>query len=219
MNQKIITEIGKSQRLRIINKLKRTRGLSVKELAPQLGMSYMGVKQHCIDLQKDGYLDTWRRPKPQGRPEMVYRLTLRAHDLFPVTSNAFTTQLLDSAQTLYGPAAAEKLILMVYREKAARYEPEVKGETVLDRAQCLVRLRDAEGCMAEIETDNGLRILEYHSPILDLLRAFPLIERLEAELFQRLLKEPVRREESSVSGLSCCAFHIGTPGVWGPVCR
>ena len=181
----------------------------MKELAAQIGMSYMGVKQHCVDLQKDGYLDTSRRPKPQGRPEMVYRLTLRTHELFPVTSNAFTTQLLDSAQTLYGPAAPEKLILMVYREKVARYESQVKGETVFERAQCLVRLRDAEGCMAEIESDNNLRIVEYHSPILDLLRTFPLIERLETELFQQLLKEPVRRVETSVSGLYCCTYHVG----------
>ena len=39
MNQKLIAEIGKSQRLEIINKLKRTQGLPVRELATMLGMS------------------------------------------------------------------------------------------------------------------------------------------------------------------------------------
>src|SRR5271154_5524747 len=113
MNQKLIAEIGKSQRLAILNKLKRTQGLSVKELAAMLGMSYMGIKQHCIDLHKDGYLDTWRRPKPVGRPEMLYRLTDRAHELYTVTSNGMTIELLDSSQKLFGPAAAEKMLYNV----------------------------------------------------------------------------------------------------------
>ena len=87
MNQKLIAEIGRSQRLQVLNKLKRTQGLAVKELSRKLKMSYMGVKQHCIELEKEGYLDTWRRPVPRGRPEMIYQLTRRAHELFPMTSN------------------------------------------------------------------------------------------------------------------------------------
>ena len=54
MNQRLIAEIGKSQRLRVVNRLKRTQGLSVRELAAALGMSYMGVKQHCIELERRG---------------------------------------------------------------------------------------------------------------------------------------------------------------------
>jgi len=209
MNQKIISEIGKSQRLQIINKLKRTSGLSVKELASLLEMSYMGVKQHCIDLHKDGYLDTWRRPQALGRPEMIYRLTRRAHELFPATSNLLTVELLGCSQKLYGPSAAEKLLFMVFQQKAAQYQPRIKGETLPRRAKWLARLRDHDGCMAELETENGLRIVEHHSPILDLLRTFPIIERLEAEMFQRVLNISVRREENTVSGLYCCTFYIG----------
>lgn len=209
MNQKIIAQIGKSQRLQIINQLKRTSGLAVKELAAELEMSYMGVKQHCIELHKEGYLDTWRRPQALGRPEMVYRLTKRAHELFPVGSNLLTINLLESAKKLYGPPAAEKLLFMVYKEKAAQYLPRIKGDTLTQKAKWLARLRDHEGYMAELETKDGLSIIEHHSPVLDLLRAFPIIERFEAELFQRVLNSPVRREEKTVSGLYYCAFRIG----------
>src|SRR5438552_14263485 len=82
MNQRLIAEIGRTQRLEIINSLKRSRGMSVNELVEKMKMSYMGIKQHCLTLERDGYLDTWRRPQKMGRPEMVYRLTRRSHDLF-----------------------------------------------------------------------------------------------------------------------------------------
>ena len=209
MNQKLIAEIGKSQRLQILNKLKRTQGLSVKELAAMIGMSYMGIKQHCIELHKDGYLDTWRRAKPLGRPEMLYRLTARAHELFPTTSNELTIALLDSAQKLYGPAASEKLLFNVFQRKAESYLPKIKGDTVAEKAKQFAKLRDHEGHMAEFESKDGLRIVEYHSPIKDLLEAFPIVARLEAEMFQRVLKAPVHREEKSASGLYSCAFVIG----------
>ena len=82
MNQQLLSEIGRTQRLEILNTLKRTKGLSVNELVTRMKMSYMGIKQHCLTLERDGYLDTWRRPQKMGRPEMVYRLTRRTHDLF-----------------------------------------------------------------------------------------------------------------------------------------
>ena len=67
MNQRLISEIGRTQRLDIINSLKRTKGMSVNELVDKMGMSYMGIKQHCITLHRDGYLDTWRRPQKNGQ--------------------------------------------------------------------------------------------------------------------------------------------------------
>lgn len=208
MNQKLISEIGKSQRLQIVNRLKRTQGLAVGELADALKMSYMGVKQHCIDLHRDGYLDTWRRPKPIGRPEMLYRLTDRAHELFPQTSNAITIELLEAAGKLYGASAAEKLLFTIFQKQTEYYAAKLKGDSPAVRAQSLAKLRDQAGCMADFENEGIPRIIEHHSPILDLLRAYPIVARLERELFQRVLQASVTREESHASGLYRCVFNI-----------
>jgi predicted ArsR family transcriptional regulator len=209
MNQKLIAEIGKSQRLEIINKLKRTQGLSVGELAEQLDMSYMGVKQHCVDLHTEGYLDTWRRAKGIGRPELIYRLTDRVHDLFPSASNGMTISLLENAKALYGPSAPEKLLFSVFQKKAEAYQAKVRGDTIAERAGKLARIRDAEGYMSEYEQDAAyIRIVEHHCPIDDLLKAFPIVARLETELFTRVLGAAVQREEAHASGLYRCVFTL-----------
>ena len=122
MNQRIIQQIGRSQRLKVVNTLKRTHGLPVREIAAKLKMSYMGVKDICTDLEKRGFLDTWRQPQKMGRPLMLYRLTQRAHELFPVASNTMTIDLLESAQKLFGPASAEKLLLLVFQKKTEHYK-------------------------------------------------------------------------------------------------
>jgi predicted ArsR family transcriptional regulator len=215
VNQRLIAEIGKSQRLRIVNRLKRTQGLSVGELAEALGMSYMGVKQHCVELERLGYLDTWRRPKaaaPVGRPEMAYRLTHKAHELFPSVSNELTLQVLEAVQALYGPLAPEKLLYMVFQRKTEGYLAQVRGATLLERARALAAIREAEGCMAEVVPGEGggVRIVEHHSPLSDLLTAYPaLLHRLEQEMASRVLGVPVKREQTEVSGLYSCVFRAG----------
>jgi predicted ArsR family transcriptional regulator len=211
MNQQLLAEIGRTQRLEILNSLKRTKGMSVNELVRKMKMSYMGIKQHCLTLQRDGYLDTWRRPQKMGRPEMVYRLTRRSHDLFPADSNRLTLELLHSAQEIYGRNAPEKLLYHVFERQIATLKQKVKGDTVADRAKWLARFRDSEGHMSQFLTDEkegGPQIIECHSPIMNLLDRYPIIGRLEQDLFEAVLGTTVRREENRNSGLYECAFYF-----------
>ena len=213
MKQRLLQQIGRSARLKVINELKRTQGLPVGQLALRLKMSYMGVKGVCLDLEKRGLLDTWREPPHRGRPQMLYRLTGRAHDLFPTASNELTVDLLHAAQRLYGPSASEKLLLLVFQKKTELYSSRIAGQTVRDRAEALAGLRDKEGCMAEMEptadAPSSMCILEHHSPILDVLRAFPIVSKFETEMFQKVLGAPVEREETCASGLFCATYRIG----------
>jgi predicted ArsR family transcriptional regulator len=211
VNQQLLSEIGRTQRLEILNTLKRTKGLSVNELVAKMKMSYMGIKQHCLTLERDGYLDTWRRPQKMGRPEMVYRLTRRTHDLFPCDSNEMTIELLKSAADIHGPNAPEKLLFRVFERKTAALKEKVKGETVAERAKWLAAQREKEGFMSQFITDDkegGPQILECHSPIMNLLDLYPIIGRLEQDLVSTVLGTPVRREESRASGLYECAFYF-----------
>jgi len=192
--------------MRIIETLKKTQGLSVNELGERLKLSYMGVKQHCDELERQGYVDTWRRPKPVGRPEMVYRLTPKAQVFFPRTTNTTTIDVLHAANRLYGHAAGEKLLYSVFALKTEDYMRKLRGKTVLELAEMLVKIRDHEGYMSELSGGDPVAIVEYHSPIFDLLDAFPLVRRLEREMMERVLGVRIEREEEMASGLYRCRF-------------
>ena len=203
---KRVSEVGRSQRMRIIETLKKTQGLSVNELGERLKLSYMGVKQHCDELERNGYVDTWRRPKPIGRPEMAYRLTAKAQVFFPRATNGTTIEILHAANRLYGHAAGEKLLYSVFALKTEEYMRKLRGTTVLELAEMLVKIRDQEGYMSEVSNGDPLAIVEYHSPIFDLLDAFPLVRRLEREMMERILGVRIEREEEIASGLYRCKF-------------
>ncbi len=207
--QRLLSQIGRSQRLSVVNLLKRSTGLTVRDLAARLDMSYMGVKQHCLDLEKDGYVDTFRRHRGVGRPELLYRLTSKAHDLFPKEDNALAISLLEKARKLFGAGAAEKMLFLHFQEKSQTYAAKLKGETPVERAKWLARFRDREGHMAELCEQPSLRIVERHHPMHSLMEAYPEIASMEREMFQRLLGAPVRRDVSGQGGVYECVFLIG----------
>ena len=118
----------------ILFTIKRSMGLSVTDLAKVMKMSYMGVKQHCVDMEKRGILETWRRPKTVGRPEKIYRLTPRANVFFPNFANTVTRDLLEGVREAYGSTAPEKLIYTYLAGRVQHYQQRIRGESLPDRA-------------------------------------------------------------------------------------
>ena len=226
MNEKLIRETGTGQRAEILGVLKRHGGMSIKELAAHFRMSYMGLKAPCLALEKEGFLDTFRRPVALGRPELIYRLTRRSHELFPSANNRFTGEILQAIQQTYGPAAPAKLLFSLFAQHAKTYRAELAGSSLVEKAASLARLRDADGYMAEFDpagggspvarggngasaTKSGMQIVEHASPIEDLLRAYPILARLERELYEGVLGCAVQREEDGGRpGLYRCVFRF-----------
>jgi predicted ArsR family transcriptional regulator len=207
--QRLLSQIGRSQRLAVVNHLKRSaEGLTVAELAGRLGMSYMGVKQHCVELERGGYLDTFRRHRGVGRPELIYRLTAKAQDLFPRADNGLSLSLLEQARKLYGAGAPEKILYLHFQQKAADYAGKIKGESLPERLASFARLRDREGCMAECQ-ENPLRLIERHHPMMDLFDVHPAAADMERDVIQRVLGAPVRREVTRVGGNYEAVFFLG----------
>lgn len=209
---KILRDFSKPHWIDIVQTLKRSTGMSVSELAKILNMSYMGVKQHCIDLEKKGYLDTWRRPKPVGRPEKLYRLTKKAAPLFPTMGVGFTVDILAAVAQVYGGTAPDKLLFNYFQQLSERYSAKVRGQSVADRAVSLAKIRDAEGYCSRCAFDgeDGLRIIEYHSLLADVASKYPSVLRMEEQMFGRILKSNVTRLEERASGLTEIRFQIAT---------
>lgn len=207
--QRLLSQIGRSQRLTVINLLKRQPDLTVQQMADHLDMSYMGVKQHCLELHKNGYLDTFRRHRGVGRPELLYRLTNKAQDLFPKADNALSISLLEQARKLFGPGAAGKMLFLHFQEKTKACAEAIRGETPIERAKWLARLREREGHMAEFRAEPSPRIVERHHPMQALLEAFPEVATMEREMFERVIGASVRREASPAGENYECVFLVG----------
>jgi predicted ArsR family transcriptional regulator len=200
---KIARDIAKPQIFAILDLLKRSTGLSVSELAKALEMSYMGVKQHCIDLERKGLVDTRRRPGMAGRPEKAYRLTSKAAAFYPEAGNEFTLEILQTIKQIYGSPDTDKLLQAHFLKKTDSYLKKVKGAIPSERAASFARIRNSEGYCAELNGDGAetCQIVEFHHPMKELIAAFPSIISMELEMVGKILRAGVQRQEERAGGL------------------
>ena len=210
MSYRLARQVGKSQRLAVLGVLKKNpAGLPVKPLSALLKMSYMGAKDICLDLAKQGYLTTWRNPKPTGRPELLYRLTQKAQELFPQPNNEVTLQMLQSAARLFGATAPGKLLLLYFQERTKAYREKVTGDTVAERLKWFARIRDREGHFAVFSEGPPPSLIEYHQPLQDLFTVYPEAARLEENLVSQVLGSPITRQETEfLEGTKAVVFQL-----------
>lgn len=214
-----LESVGKPVPTAILCQLKRSDGMAIRALALALGMSYMGVKKPCLDLVKQGYLKAMRKPGPVGRPELVYRLTEKGHDIFSTQSNDLTLAVLAAARELFGPSAPGKMLYIYFRDKEKHYAARIRGSEPIARARWYSRERDKEGFLCTIENSgegNVFRICERHSPVADVMAAYPETARMEADMIERLLQAPTRSEPATPGASRFLRTYLVTPRVVQP---
>ncbi len=208
----LLREIVHAPVLEIILLLKRSTGMSVNELCREMKMSYMGVKQHCVELEKKRLLDTWRRPKPAGRPEKVYRLTSKIDGLFPELGNEWSLSLLEMADQVFGERAAAKLLFHLFQKRTERWQKVMQGATVAVRVRELGKLRATEGYLTLVhEVEGGLDLVDHHDPCGSVAVRYPLVQELDLAAVEQLLGVSVARSVEEAAGLKRVTHRVLFP--------
>jgi len=204
----------------IIEAVKISDGMPVSDLARELGMSYMGVKQHCLKLTEMGYLEEWRVPREKkevGRPEKLYRLTKKCDPLFADAGVGLTLDVLEGVRSLYGEAAPEKLLYHHFQTLREEWKAKVKlGKSMVEKATRLADLRSKAGWFSRCHYDpsTGFRIEEFHNPFAKVYAVYPNAARMELQMMEQILGTRVLRDEVSTGkGRKRVVYEIATLGV------
>jgi len=175
----------------VANELKRSSGLTVGELATRLDMSYMGVKAQCLALEKSGHITSRNQHQGSGRPHLIYRLTAKGQRLFQNDDHGIAVSILHEARTLFGAAAAEKLLFLHFQKQAAEYLKDIPANaSPEERLAAVAARRDAGGHMARVE---GGCLVESHVPLAALFEAFPPAIAMEEAMVSKALGVAVTR--------------------------
>ena len=212
MRDRFLKKFQKSPKYRILVALKKGGSLSVGELKTRLGLSYMGVKQHCIQLEKDGVIDHRRRALKNriGRPELAYGLTSLAENYFPSHDTPFTHELLESLAGLYGRSAPEKILYTAYQKRIQSYRKRLTALLLEEKIDQFCKLREKDGYLLDVKGagPDGWIVTEYHSPIGALLSNYPILSHFELQLYQKLFHPQVKRTSLKTGAPYLAIFEI-----------
>jgi predicted ArsR family transcriptional regulator len=201
-------------RRRILDHLKLKGDATPGELASDLGLTPAAVRQHLDGLAAEDLVTvSGERTGSPGRPAGRWRLTRRAHGLFPDRHGELTAQIVEAIRAVAGVEVLDEVIALRTMSQQRDYEEAVAATSgsLPDRARALARARTAEGYMAEVTGDaDDLLLIEHHCPICEAAEACAGFCRAELGVFRAVLGEDVsvERTEHLLAGAPRCAYRI-----------
>ncbi len=207
---KNMKSLPKDTRGEIVDLLKQSTGMTAGEIAGELDLHSMTVRQHLSILEREGYIQHCREKIRRGRPVYVYKLTREAKEnLFPNNYPRFALGALDALVVIDGAEKVTQLLEYQMEAKIAAYFKNIEGKSLAEKMKILAGFLDEEGYAVEIEETPNAYILKEHNCALDsIAKEYPQLCHLELSLFKRLLNVPVERECHMPAGDSLCSYKV-----------
>ncbi|MDQ7039879.1 MAG: helix-turn-helix transcriptional regulator [Rhodothermus sp.] len=191
------TLVGSETKRHLLQLMKRRGRLTLDEAVTATGLTRSTLREHLMQLERDGLVQHATERQKRGRPRLLYRLTPAGERLFPNRDGELLARLLQFLKA----EGAEKLLqrffeqywndrLQVIRQRLKQ----AQAHTLEDRLAMLRDFLEEEGFMPEIVfSEQGLEIRECNCPFAETVRHTRLPCYLEARFFERLLGQKAKR--------------------------
>jgi DeoR family suf operon transcriptional repressor len=206
----------------ILNYLLKQSQASAQELAGVLNVSPQAIRRHLKDLEANGLIEHEAIQASMGRPNFVYHLSREGRDRLPDRYDEFALSLLNTLAETVGHDQVGTILRKQWERKAEEYRERLGTGAIAERVANLVKLRQAEGYMAEwhpVEADNPedtanpnqskFIVTEYNCAISHIAESFPSVCGHELEMFAAALQDcTVERTHWLVNGEHRCGYLI-----------
>ncbi len=198
----------------ILDLLKRKGILSIDDVTEESGLAKTTLREHFLQLERDGYIRrTYERSGP-GRPSLLYDLTSRGHSLYPSGESALMRSFLAYLKRTGQESAIEEFFTEFWDkrvEKARRLMKEQPPDDRKAQIGALSQMLAEEGFMPEYSLDekNGaIEIRECNCPFREVVKETRLPCKLEAEFYKKLFNQSAERTSYIADGDFSCNYQI-----------
>ncbi|MEL6158943.1 MAG: iron-sulfur cluster biosynthesis transcriptional regulator SufR [Cyanobacteria bacterium J06623_5] len=192
-------------------------------IASHLGVSPQGIRRHLKNLEANELIEHQTSQEGIGRPNHVYQLSRKGREHFPDQYDQFALSLLNTVADTMGPEHVSKLLKHQWQRKAKEYRDKLGDAPLAERVQVLVKLRQAEGYMAECYPADAVDsqdpedadlapafvITEYNCAIAHIAESYPTVCGHELAMFAIALPDcSVERTHWLVNGEHQCGYLV-----------
>lgn len=198
----------------LLDLIKRTGTLSMDDAVEQLELAKTTLREHLLQLERDGYVERDYVRSGRGRPSLHYQLTSRGNSLFPSSESALIREMISYLKSQGKEETVEDFFetfwedrLINTRKKIAD-APADKPEV---RVQILMEMLDKEGFMPEYHMDeeaDTLTVKECNCPFSEVVKETRLPCKLEELFYKKLFNENAERTTYIAEGDYSCTYNI-----------
>lgn len=209
----------------ILHHLLRHGEATAQDLAKWLAVSPQAIRRHLKDLEAEDLIGHQAVQTGMGRPQFVYQLSSAGRDRLRQLSDQqacdrydeFAVELLDTLAETVGRDQVGQILKKQWERKAEEYREHLGQGPLAERVANLVKLRRAEGYMAEcypIQEENAghsasFVLTEYTCAISQIAESFPSVCTHELDMFTAALGDcQVERTHWLVNGEHRCGYLI-----------
>lgn len=216
--ESLVSLLGE-QRSALVIHLQRVGEATVCDLARYLGVSEVATRRHLGVLQDEHLVDARDVADGPGRPARHYRLTDRAHRLFPQRTAAVAEELLQFIQDQHGRDGLRAYLRWRLERQTAQLEDQVTADDLEGRlAQLADALSEAGFDASVAEAGDRFVLRQGHCAIFDIAKEHPEMCAYEAATFSRVLGQDVRlsRQQTRADGAETCVCCVSPRGADAP---
>ena len=196
----------------LLQALKRSGPLTIRELAQNLGITYEAVRQQTAELRRAGWVTgasaaaSVSKPGPASRR---YRLSAAAEHLFPKHYDALSAELVQQILESFGGQGVVEILGRMTEARVRRWAPLLQSLSVKQKLKALCSLYEDKDAYMEVEWQDGApALIERNCPFLNVALAHPAICSVSINTLERLLGCTVVRERRFQAGHGRCVFRV-----------
>ena len=200
----------------LVDLIKRKGAVSIDEAVEQIELAKTTLREHLLQLERDGYVQRDYIRSGPGRPSLQYQLTQKGNSLFPSSESALIREMIRYLKAKEDDETVERFFQDFWNkrfEKAQGRMEDVPEDDLELRVEALTHMLEEEGFMPEFDLDEEeetLTVKECNCPFSEVVKETQLPCKLEAMFYKKLFSEQAERTTHIASGDHACTYDIPT---------
>lgn len=198
----------------ILDLIKRNGTLSIDEAVKKIQLAKTTLREHFLQLERDGYVEREYVRSGPGRPSLQYRLTPKGNSLYPSSESALLRNLISYLKAEGNESLLQKFFEDFWQKRlkvAQKRMNEAASDDIGAKLKILGAMLEEEGFMPEFDMDeegNSLEVKECNCPFSEVVKETKLPCKLEEQFYKDLFNERAERTSFIADGDFSCVYKI-----------
>ena len=198
----------------IIDLIKRSGTLSIDEAVEEIDLAKTTLREHFLQLERDGYVERDYVRSGPGRPSLQYQLTSKGNSLFPSSESKLIRSIINYLKSKGSEQLVEDFFEDFWDQRLEEAQDRIKKSSAGDlqsKVKILMQMLEEEGFMPEFdfdESDESLMVKECNCPFSEVIKETRLPCKLEEMFYKKLFNENAERTSYIADGDYSCTYDI-----------
>lgn len=198
----------------IVDLIKRNGTLSIDEAVEQMKLAKTTLREHFLQLERDGYVEREFVRSGPGRPRLQYQLMAKGNSLYPSSESKLIRNIIQYLKENNNEQLVEEFFENFWENRLKEAHERIENSSAKDlesQLEVLMKMLEEEGFMPEFKFDDqkqSLAVKECNCPFSEVIKETRLPCKLEAMFYEKLFGKGIERTTYIADGDYACSYEF-----------